>query len=167
MQKGSQIKTFCHNPINSCKVGEISADKHSRGLFHLLSGSVADALVGHPWAAFLCVLDMTYLHNRTFAAPQGADCSEGQTESWDPWCSFPLCFLSLRMQPSTLSPQTAPTLPLAERPFQLQFGAEVRLWRIHVMSSLTLPLKLCVGAAETLLTLCNEKVRGFSFVKKG
>lgn len=70
---------------------------------------------------------MAYLLDRTFTAPQGADCSGRQTESWDPWCTFPLCSLPPApsfQSPHTLSPPNHPpttTIPWAEGLFQLHF----------------------------------------------
>lgn len=61
---------------------------------------------------------MAYIWHRTFIAPQGADCSGRQTESWDPWCTFPLCALTSN-SPPPCAQQTAPTLPWAEGLSQL------------------------------------------------
>jgi len=79
---------------------------------------VADAITGHP----LCTCsDVAYLLERTCTAPRGADCSERQTESRDPWCSFPPAASFRSAPPPPFSQLTAPTLPWAGGLLQLLF----------------------------------------------
>lgn len=70
---------------------------------------------------------MAYLLNRTFTAPQGADCSDRQTESWEPQYTLALPpFCTLLPTPPPRPHQMAPTLPWAEELFQLHFKLRSR-----------------------------------------
>lgn len=87
---------------------------------------------------------MAYILHRTFTAPQGADCSGRQTESWDPRCTFPLCSLTSN-SPSTLSPANRPHPPLGRRTISAPLQAEVE--RRH----------RCGGSMWSALQLCRTK----------
>lgn len=89
-------------------------------------------ITGHPWAIFPCALDMAYLRDRTFIAPQGADCSEAQTDSWDLWCSLHLCSFppctQLPGHPTTTNPvptKPPPCTPLGGETISAPVRAEV------------------------------------------
>lgn len=64
---------------------------------------------------------MAYLLDRTFKAPQGADCSERQLSHGTHDAHFPSAPSPLHPASPPCPHQTAPTLPWAEGLFQLHF----------------------------------------------
>lgn len=118
---------------------------------------------------FIPLCTCSYMAYLLLQAPQGADCSGRQTESWDPWCTFSLC--SLYFQPPTLYPHPVPPPSPGQKNYfssTSSWGqAAAPMWMLHVIGSPTLPYKkhtaheLCVGDAEILFDLYNKRYIAF------